>query len=138
MLLKSSRMKKHSSTWCLKIPKFLADENISPQTVKLLRDLGYDIKAVAETGLKGHEDGEIVALAEKENRIIITHDVGFGSIYYFSKRQQVGVIIVRVHPSTLEEVNPIITNFLTKVDLEKNKLTKKLIVLNKKKYRVIK
>lgn len=106
--------------------------------MKLLRSLGYDVKAVAQTDWRGHEDPEIVTLAEKENRMIITHDVGFGSIYYFSKREQVGIIIVRVHPSTVENVNPILENFLTKVDLDKKNLTKKLIVLDKKKYRVLK
>ena len=100
--------------------------------------MGYDVKAVAETDLKAHEDDEIVAVAQKENRIILTHDVGFGSIYYFSKREQVGMIIIRVHPSTVEEVNPILANFLSKTDLEKKNLTKKLIVLNRKKYRVLK
>ena len=69
MLLKSSRTKKLSSTWCLKYPKFLADENISPQTITLLRELGYDVKAVAETTSKGHEDDEIVALAQIENQL---------------------------------------------------------------------
>ena len=138
MLLKSSRMKKLSNTWCPKLLKFLADENISPQTIKLLRALGYDIKAVAESTSKGHEDDEIVALAETENRVIIIIDVGFGSIYYFSKRGQVGIIIVRIDPPTIEEVNPILVGFLSKVNLEKKNLTKSLIVLNRKKYRVLK
>lgn len=88
--------------------------------------------------MKNHEDDEIVSLAQKENRVIITYDVGFGSIYYFSKREQVGMIILRVHPSTIEEVNPILVNFLARTDLDKKNLTKKLIVLNRKKYRVLK
>jgi predicted nuclease of predicted toxin-antitoxin system len=54
--------------------------------VKLLRGLGYGVKTVSETISKGQEDVDVVALAEKESRVIITHDVGFGSIYYFSKR----------------------------------------------------
>ena len=58
--------------------------------------LGYDIKGVAEAGLKGCEDDEVVNLAARENRIIITHDLGFGSIYYFFKRGQVGIIILFV------------------------------------------
>jgi len=49
---------------------------VSPQTVKLLRKLGYDIKDVAEAGLKGCEDDEVVNLAAREKRIIITHDLG--------------------------------------------------------------
>jgi hypothetical protein len=79
-----------------------------------------------------------VALSVAENRIIITHDVGFGSIYYFSKRGKVGIIIIRIHPPTIEAVNPILVDFLSKVNLEKKNLTKSLIVLNRKKYRVLK
>lgn len=110
---------------------------MSPQTVKLLRKLGYDIKDVAEAGLKGCEDDEVVNLAAREKRIIITHDLGFGSIYYFSKRGQVGIIILRIHPPTVEEVNHILKNFLKKVNLEKEKLTKCLIMLNRRRYRVL-
>jgi predicted nuclease of predicted toxin-antitoxin system len=104
----------------------------------LLRKQGFDIKAVAETNCKGQEDKEIVVLAEAENRVIVTHDIGFGSIYYFSKRGQVGIIILRIHPPTVEEVNLILIDFLSKVNLEKKNLTKNLIILSRKKYRVLK
>jgi predicted nuclease of predicted toxin-antitoxin system len=104
----------------------------------MLRKQGLDVKAVAETGSKGCEDNEIVVLAEAENRIIITHDIGFGSIYYFSKRGQVGIIILRIHPPTVEEVNLILMDFLSKVNLEKKNLTKNLIIISRKKYRVLK
>jgi predicted nuclease of predicted toxin-antitoxin system len=104
----------------------------------LLRQSGYDVTAVAESYIKGHDDNDVAALAQAENRIIITHDVGFGSIYYFSKRGQVGIIIIRIHPPTIEDVNPVLLNFLDEVNLEKKKLTKSLIVLNKKKYRTLK
>ncbi len=104
----------------------------------LLRKRSYDVKAVAETSSKGHEDADVVALAEKENRIIITQDIGFGSIYYFSKRKKVGIIILRIYPPTIENINPILFSFLKKVDLEKNNITKNLIILDRKKYRVLK
>ncbi len=104
----------------------------------MLRKQGYDIEAIAETNAKGCEDDDIVSLAEEKNRVIITHDVGFGSIYFFSKRGKVGIIILRIHPPTIEEVNPILTGFLSKVNLEKKNLTKNLIILSRKKYRVLK
>jgi len=110
---------------------------VSPQTVKLLKQLGYDIEGVAEAGLKGCEDDEVVNLAIEENRIIITHDVGFGSIYYFFKRGRFGIIILRIRPPTVEEVNHVLKSFLKKVDMEKEKLTKCLIMLNRRKYRVL-
>lgn len=105
--------------------------------MKLLRNIGYEIKEVAKTGLKGCKDDEVLKLAVKENRIIITHDLGFGSIYYFSKNGKVGIIVLRIHPPTIEETNRVLQNFLEKVDLEKENLTKCLIMLNKRKYRVL-
>ena len=103
----------------------------------MLRKLGYDVKDVAEAGLKGCEDDEVINLAVRENRIIITHDLGFGSIYYFSKRGQVGIIVLRIQPPTVEEVNRALRNFVKKVNLEKEKLTKCLIILNRRRYRVL-
>jgi len=105
--------------------------------VELLRKLGYEIRGVAEAGLKGCQDDEVVNLAVRENRIIITHDLGFGSVYYFSKRGYVGIIILRIYPPTVEEANHILKNFLRRVDLEKEKLTKCLIMLNRRRYRVL-
>ena len=116
--------------------KFLVDENLSHQTVELVRELGFDVKDVGEACLRGCEDADIVRLAERENRIIITLDLGYGSIYYFSKKGDVGMIVLRVHPPTVEEVNRVLKNFLGKVDMEKEKLTRCLIMLDKKKYRV--
>lgn len=106
--------------------------------MELLRKSSYDVEAVAETSFKSREDDDIVAFAERKNLVIITLDVGFGSIYYFSKRELVGIIIIRVHPPTVEDVNKVLLNFLSRVDLDKKKLTKNLIVLNRKRYRVLK
>ena len=116
--------------------KFLADENLSCQTVRLIRDLGFDVKGVDEAGLSGCDDDEVVRFAEREGRIIVTLDLGYGSIYYFSKKGSVGMIVLRIHPSTVEEVNRVLEGFLRKVDLEKENLTRCLIMLDGKKYRI--
>lgn len=110
---------------------------MSPKTIGLLRDLGYDIKGVAEVGLSGCEDEDVVDFAVRESMVIITNDLGFGFIYYFSKRGLVGIIILRIRPPTVEEVNRVLQNFLKRVDLEKERLTKCLIMLNKRRYRVL-
>lgn len=110
---------------------------MSPKTVSLLRKLGYDVKDLAEAGMIGCEDDGVINLAVRENRIVITQDVGLGYIYYFSKRGQVGIIVLRIHPPTVEEVNRILGDFLKTVDLEKENLTKCLIILNKRRYRVL-
>ena len=104
--------------------------------MKLIRDLGFDVKDADEAGLRGCNDDEVVGFAEKEDRIIITLDLGYGSIYFFSKKGRVGMIVLRIHPPTVENVNRVLGNFLKKVDLEKENLTKCLIMLDRKKYRI--
>jgi len=102
----------------------------------MLRELGFDVKAVDEVGLRGCEDAKVVQFAITEDRIIVTLDLGYGATYYFSKKGQVGMIVLRIHPPTVESVNQLLENFFNKVSLEANNLTKCLIILNKNKYRV--
>ena len=63
--------------------KFLADENISHLTIKFLNELGYDTKSVP---LKGSTDEEVIDLAIKGDRFVITLDLDFGQIYFPRKR----------------------------------------------------
>lgn len=57
--------------------KFLTDENISPIVVGELRKLKHNVLDFKEKELRGLSDGEIANLAEKEKRIILTHDTTF-------------------------------------------------------------
>jgi hypothetical protein len=76
--------------------------------------------------LEAIEVGEKWSIVSKW-KIIITHDVGFGSMCYFSKRGKVGILILRMHPPTVEEVNSILVDFLSKVNSEKKNLNKKVL-----------
>ena len=66
--------------------KLLADLNISVATVNFFSSLGYDIKRVSPL-LK--TDEEVVNLAQKEQRTILTFDKDFGEIYYFAKKKDI-------------------------------------------------
>jgi len=60
-------------------PRLIADENIPRAIIIKLREKGYDIVSVYE--LKpGMRDEEVVELAVKEWRIIVTFDKDFGRI----------------------------------------------------------
>jgi predicted nuclease of predicted toxin-antitoxin system len=113
--------------------KFLVDENISHRTLKFLKELSYDVKGVPEH-LKGSDDETIVNLAIEDDRFVITLDLDFGRIYYFSKREGVGIIVLRIRLPTVERVNPVLENFFRTVNLEE--FGKCLIILDEKKFRV--
>jgi predicted nuclease of predicted toxin-antitoxin system len=57
---------------------FLADENISPESADHLEALGYACHSLRREGLWRLSDSEIVAMAKREGRIILTHDLDFG------------------------------------------------------------
>ncbi len=61
--------------------KFLANENFPFPSIKLLRELGQDVKSIAEE-MFGITDGEVVTLAQQEHRIILTFDSDYGEIIY--------------------------------------------------------
>lgn len=61
--------------------KFLANENFPFPSIKLLRNMGLDIKSIAED-MFGIADSEVIVLAQQENRIILTFDSDYGEIIY--------------------------------------------------------
>lgn len=56
--------------------KFLADENVPLCIIQQLEEKGIDIKHVATTHI-GITDEEVINLANKDNRVLITFDSDF-------------------------------------------------------------
>lgn len=104
--------------------------------MKHLEKLGYDVKDLDELDRRGCDDEAVIELAHKEGRMIITLDLDFGQIYYFSKISEVGIIVLRLHSPTVEHINQILENFLKDIDLDDKKLSKSLIIVDEKKFRV--
>jgi predicted nuclease of predicted toxin-antitoxin system len=57
--------------------RFLANENISGGVILGLRNLGHDVLSAKES-MPSASDEEILAYAESQNRIVVTHDKDFG------------------------------------------------------------
>ena len=56
-------------------PRFLIDENLSPQLAHHLRAVhGYEAVHVNEIGLQGASDPDVLARAVAENRIVVTNN----------------------------------------------------------------
>ncbi len=74
--------------------RFLTDEDLHAETVPYLRDKGWNLKTAKETKLVGHSDEDYVALAQKEDRLLLTHDRGYLSDRKFPPGQQGGVLVL--------------------------------------------
>ena len=84
--------------------KFLLDADMPRSSAKLIRSLGYNIEDVRDIGLRSAKDEEIVKYALKNNRIIMTRNVGFGSTLRHPKHP--GATIIRLpYNFTPREIN---------------------------------
>jgi predicted nuclease of predicted toxin-antitoxin system len=62
-------------------PRLLANENFPAPSIRLLRDRGYDVAAVAEGG-GSLADPDVLALAVEEKRWIVTFDRDYGELIF--------------------------------------------------------
>lgn len=74
--------------------RFLADENLDFAVVRALRGAGHDVRALAEEASRT-VDAEVIALAAREGRILLTEDKDFGWLAFVAETGTGGVILVR-------------------------------------------
>ncbi|RLI40275.1 hypothetical protein DRO59_09620 [Candidatus Bathyarchaeota archaeon] len=112
--------------------KFLLDADMPRSSAKLIRSLGYDIEDVRDIGLRRAKDEEIAKYALKNNRIIITRNIGFGSTLRYPKHP--GAIIIRLpYNFTPREINERLKNFFTSVN--EDEIKNSIIIIELTRYR---
>ncbi len=75
--------------------KLLANENISHDLVDALSEHGFDVASVAAIGA-GMSDRDVMRLAHRERRVVLTHDKDFGQTVYAQRGRATGVILIRL------------------------------------------
>lgn len=79
--------------------RFLLDESADARLGVHLRRLGHDVTAVAADHLAGIKDVDILAIAEREERILITNDRDFGELIVAHGSSHMGAILLRLNSS---------------------------------------
>lgn len=83
--------------------KWLADENVPATSVRLLREAGWDVAHVREHHA-GISDAEVLALAVRESRALLTFDRDFGElVFHKGMTCPPAVVYLRVVPTTPTE-----------------------------------
>lgn len=82
--------------------RLFADHCFFACGVDFLRKSGYDIIKASEAGLQKASDEEIIPFCGKENRIILTLDTDFASLYKFPLGSHKGIVVFRLDPFTPE------------------------------------
>jgi predicted nuclease of predicted toxin-antitoxin system len=84
--------------------KFLTDQDVYAATVRFLSDHGHDVVSASQLGLSRAEDGELLRVAQEQDRVLVTRDRDYGSLV-IALGGGPGVIYLRILPSTLKAVH---------------------------------
>ncbi len=92
--------------------RFLADENVPGPAVGALRRHGHDVLWIKEL-MPGAEDPVVLDLAQRERRVVVTADTGFGELAFRSGLPaQCGIVLIRLDWSDPEADNQTIATAL--------------------------
>ena len=75
--------------------RFLVDANVPRSVVRCLRDLGHDAHDVRDVLPDGTSDSVVFSVAQEEERMLVTHDLGFSNIIAYPPGSHTGVIVIR-------------------------------------------
>ena len=85
-------------------PRFLLDESTNYWIAPHLRRQGYDVTAVGQDYPASLRDVDILAIAVRERRIVITSDRDFGELVVREARAHAGIILFRLGSVTTEDL----------------------------------
>lgn len=76
--------------------QILADENVTAAVILGLRQRGHDVLSVKES-MRAEPDEAILARAQTEERLVVTHDKDFGELAFrFGLRSSCGIVLFRL------------------------------------------
>jgi predicted nuclease of predicted toxin-antitoxin system len=76
--------------------RFLLDESANFRIIPYLRRMGHAVATIAVDHPASLPDNEVLAIAEREDRILITHDRHFGGLVFVKHQPHAGVILLRL------------------------------------------
>ncbi len=83
--------------------KFIANDNISKSVIKKLVEKRFDITDIRKF-VKSATDEELLEIANKENRVILTHDKDFGNLIRQKNISHKGIIIIKCKSQDTDKI----------------------------------
>lgn len=94
--------------------RFLLDENVHAKLKSALEKLGHDVALVK----KSSSDIVVASQAKKQKRILLTHDGDFLNADLDSPDSNWGIVIIRISPSRIEEMEKVLKESLANMPEE--------------------
>jgi len=112
--------------------KFIADVNVEKTLVDFLKAQGFDIIWIPDYDCKLNDD-ELLKLANKENRVLITNDKDFGELVFLQKKLTTGIILIRIKG---QDVKKKLRSLKKLISLYENKIDNHFIVISDRRIRI--
>lgn len=116
--------------------KFLTDENVDIRVFNGLKKSGFDIKSITKESKQGLKDEEVLDLATKEKRILITHYKDFENNIFFQSIKHEGIIVLRFKDQSYNNVTKFLLQILNSKRAEK--LSGNITILSESEIKVLK
>lgn len=84
--------------------RFLIDESVRRSIGEFLKERNFDVKMIGLDFKGGLSDKEVIKIAQREKRILITNDTDFGDLVFYFGYQLPGLILFRLQLETKENV----------------------------------
>jgi len=114
--------------------KFIADVHVSPITVSILQEAGYQIRRVTDFIPANSSDNKIVELAIHQGSIIVTQDLDFSAIIAQSGMFRPSVVSLRVGNAKPETIARILKIILPQI--EKDLIEGSIVSVEETEFRV--
>ena len=76
--------------------RFKVDENLPIEVADLLSAAGHDAATVNDEGVGGAKDPDLAGLVQRESRVLVTLDGGFGDIRSYPPHEYSGLVVLRL------------------------------------------
>ena len=95
--------------------RLLANMNISPESVNVLHEKGLDIIRVSQILPITSSDAEILELARREKRVLVTQDLDFSALLALGGFDRPSVITLRMTVSDPESITRKLLDLLPEI-----------------------
>lgn len=92
--------------------RFLANENFPSDAVTALRQQGHDVRWI-RTDAPGSSDPQVLAMAQAEERILLTFDLDFGELAFRAGLPAtIGIVLFRFKMTSAQQVARVVSEAL--------------------------
>jgi predicted nuclease of predicted toxin-antitoxin system len=114
--------------------RLFIDQNVRVEVAEALRHDGYEVIHASEANLDRRDDEEILRFATARGLAIVTFDVDFAELAFWSREPHHVIIRLKIEPQIPSHVLPILRRFLS--THTKESLEDSLVILAENKVRI--